>query len=362
MSYKVSPIMPAPLKDQPEDNAHHKQSREKTSFGPKIKPVPETVSIEAGENVAAGFPTLLVEAEKLAHTMMSGYHGRKRAGTGETFWQHRPYIFGDSVSQIDWRQSARADERLFIRQNEWEAAASVWLWRDPSHSMVYSSDVNGGMGLKRGLKTVLQEGHNNGPFETVQKRTRATILATALSILLSQSGERIGVLGHEGRFYGQSRLFSGRGAPARVLESLDHSISEEKLEIPLNHGVKAGSQIVLLSDFFMEASHLKKAIEYYSRQGVRGVLCQVLDPAERDFPFRGRTEFWDTETSDRLLFGNAGSVRQSYQEKFKQHQADLKKISQKSGWPLITHYTQKPAQDALMLLHQALSEKKAGAL
>ena len=74
-----------------------------------------------------------------------GVHGRKRSGPGETFWQYRPYSFGDNVQQIDWHRSARSD-RVFIRENEWEAAQSVWLWRDPSASMEYSSAgyVSGG--------------------------------------------------------------------------------------------------------------------------------------------------------------------------------------------------------------------------
>ncbi|HOP21282.1 MAG TPA: DUF58 domain-containing protein, partial [Amphiplicatus sp.] len=84
------------------------------------------------EEAAALFPALMVEADRVAHTVAAGLHGRRRAGPGETFWQHRAYGFGDPVSAIDWRQSARAADRLYVRQNEWEAAAAVWIWRDAS--------------------------------------------------------------------------------------------------------------------------------------------------------------------------------------------------------------------------------------
>ncbi len=72
---------------------------------------------------AAGrvLPPLLVEAERLAATVILGDHGRKRAGPGESFWQYRPYSFGDSTQRIDWHKSARSD-RIYIRENEWEAA------------------------------------------------------------------------------------------------------------------------------------------------------------------------------------------------------------------------------------------------
>ena len=91
------------------------------------------------ESAAALFPPMLLEAERMAQAVSAGLHGRRRAGPGETFWQHRPYAFGDPVSMIDWRQSARAADRLYVRQNEWEAAAAAYLWRDPSHSLDYSS-------------------------------------------------------------------------------------------------------------------------------------------------------------------------------------------------------------------------------
>ncbi|MEM8985995.1 MAG: DUF58 domain-containing protein, partial [Pseudomonadota bacterium] len=89
---------------------------------------------QQAEKLAAPLPPLLAEAERIAASVLQGVHGRRRAGTGETFWQYRPYAQGDSVASIDWRQSARSD-RLYVRQNEWEASNAVWLWPDGSASM-----------------------------------------------------------------------------------------------------------------------------------------------------------------------------------------------------------------------------------
>ncbi len=83
---------------------------------------------------------LLVEAHRIAATVILGVHGRKRSGPGETFWQYRPYSFGDNVQQIDWHRSARSD-RVFIRENEWEAANTLWLWASPSISMTFQSHL-----------------------------------------------------------------------------------------------------------------------------------------------------------------------------------------------------------------------------
>ena len=83
-------------------------------------------------------PPLMVAAERVAATVAQGVHGRRRVGPGETFWQFRQYSQGDTPNSIDWRQSAKSD-RVYVREREWEAAQTVWLWCDQSPSMDYSS-------------------------------------------------------------------------------------------------------------------------------------------------------------------------------------------------------------------------------
>src|SRR5881275_1363398 len=90
------------------------------------------------EQLAAALPPLLVAAERVASTVAQGVHGRRRVGQGETFWQFRQYQPGDAATRVDWRESAKS-QRLYIRETEWEAAQSVWLWRDASASMSYTS-------------------------------------------------------------------------------------------------------------------------------------------------------------------------------------------------------------------------------
>ena len=92
---------------------------------------------ESGERLADRLPSLMVEADRVATTVAQGVHGRRRTGSGETFWQFRLYQRGDDAAGIDWRQSARS-RHLFVREQEWEAAASVWIWCDLSPSMAFA--------------------------------------------------------------------------------------------------------------------------------------------------------------------------------------------------------------------------------
>src|SRR5256885_14536457 len=137
---------------------------------------PAFVNQQRAEHLASRLPPLLVAAERVAMTVAQGVHGRRRVGQGETFWQFRQYQPGDAASHIDWRKSAKS-ERLYVRETEWEAAQSVWLWRDPSASMDYTS-----------------AGYIAGA-EWPTKRDRAELILVALASLLVRGGERLTLLG-----------------------------------------------------------------------------------------------------------------------------------------------------------------------
>src|SRR5919201_709397 len=78
------------------------------------------------------------EARRVAATVIHGLHGRRRAGSGENFWQYRRFVSGEPAHRVDWRRSAR-DDHLYVREQEWEAAHTVWIWPDRSPSMIFAS-------------------------------------------------------------------------------------------------------------------------------------------------------------------------------------------------------------------------------
>ena len=58
---------------------------------------------------AESLPRLTLEARRIAATIVHGLHGRRRAGSGENFWQYRRFSSGESARRVDWRRSARDD-------------------------------------------------------------------------------------------------------------------------------------------------------------------------------------------------------------------------------------------------------------
>lgn len=276
---------------------------------------------------AAMIPDLLVEAHRVANNVFAGWHGRRKRGSGEDFWQFRPYVAGENLGAIDWRRSAR-DDHLYIRDREWQAAHMVWLWVDESPSMLFRSRD-----------------------ATVAKQSRALVLAFAMAELLARSGERLGWLG-------VSRPILSRNAADKLAEAL--LAAPPQTDIPTAQNVRNYSEVILFSDFLQPFPELLASARAVARQGARGHLVQIVDPAEQRFPYAGRVEFNDPETGQRLTAGNAQLLHDRYERLFADHVDQVSALARAMGWTHTVHRTDQLASQALVRLHVHLSEQAGG--
>jgi uncharacterized protein (DUF58 family) len=287
---------------------------------------------EEAEQAAAALPPLLVAAERVAATVAQGVHGRRRVGQGETFWQFRQYQPGDAAARIDWRESAKS-QRLYIRETEWEAAQSVWLWRDASASMDYSSAayVAGG--------------------DWPTKRDRAELLLAALASLLVRGGERLTLLGS-----GVAPMI-GRAALSRIVQLVEQpaGAAAVPLGLPDFEPLPRAGQLVLIGDFLAPLDRVNTLVAQFAGAGLKGHLLQIADPAEEDLPFTGRVRFAGVEESDEIVIGRVETVRQDYATRFRGHRDGLAAIARAVGWSVGYHRTDNPPLLALLALHAALS-------
>ena len=277
------------------------------------------------EALAAALPPLLVAAERVAATVAQGVHGRRRVGTGETFWQFRRYQGGDSAQMIDWRQSAKADP-LYVRETEWEAAQSVWLWRDASPSMDY-----------RSAKSLPRKGD------------RADLVALALASLLLRAGERVALLGTG------MKPSSGRVTLNR-LATLIESGQAPTGSLPVGERLPRHARVILIGDFLVPLEELRATVGALASRSLRGHLLQILDPAEETLPFGGRVRFEGPEEEGDILFGRVESIRVDYRKEMTRHHQGLEALARQVGWTFTTHRTDRPPQTPLLSLFLALSE------
>ena len=285
---------------------------------------------DRAEQAAAALPPLLVAAERVAATVAQGVHGRRRVGQGETFWQFRQYQPGDPAARIDWRESAKS-QRLYVRETEWEAAQSVWLWRDGSRSMEYSS-----------------AGYVPGA-EWPTKRDRAELLLVALASLLVRGGERLTLLGS-----GVAPI-SGRVTLSRLVELLEHDRTADPAGLPVFEPLPRSGQLVLIGDFLAPLDETHAALGRFAGAGLSGYVLQVSDPAEEDLPFAGRVRFEGVEDHEEVVISRVEQVRRDYDKRFRHHRDGLAALVRGLGWDFGTHRTDRPPHLALLAMHAALA-------
>lgn len=283
------------------------------------------------ERISGALPPLMIEAERLANTLALGVHGRRRAGMGETFWQYRAAHPGDSHGSIDWRRSARSD-RLYVREMEWEAAETVMIWCDRSRAMDYRS-----------------------PTVPRSKRARAELLSLALAVLLRRGGERFGLVGTEAELPRTGE---------RQLQRMGLLLSAER-EAPPEYGappafqMSRGGRAVFFSDFMGPRETVFPHLLDAAGQGIGGIFVQILDPAEAEFPFAGRTRFESMGRAIRHDTDQAGALREAYLERLAERRDDLARTARRAGWQLLLHRTDESPRRALLALHHRLGSARA---
>ncbi len=280
---------------------------------------------EQGERAAASLPPLLVQAERIAQTVAFGVHGRRVTGPGDSFWQFRRYEPEDPASAIDWRQSARS-QHVFVREREWEAAQSVWLWRDGSPSMSYRS----GAGLP-------------------EKAERASVLLLALAALLTRGGERVGALGPGGE------TGIGRAAVRRLAARLADP-AFQAVDTPPALPLPRHTTLILAGDFFTGLDRFEAMVAQYAATGAKGHVLQVVDPAEEEFPFEGRVRFDRADGIDGALIGRAEALREIYRDRFEAHRDALRAAARRYGWSFQWHRTDHRPETAVLALYRRLSD------
>jgi uncharacterized protein (DUF58 family) len=278
--------------------------------------------------LAASLPRLVLEAHRIAANVIHGLHGRRRAGTGENFWQYRRFISGEPSQNVDWRRSAR-DDHLYVREQEWEAAHTVWLWPDRSPSMAFASRQARDSKLERTL-----------------------IVTFALAELLVAGGERVGIPG-------LMNPTASRGVIDKMAQAMLHD-DAARPSLPPSFVPSALAEIVVLSDFWSPISEITAMLAGLSASGAHGVLVQVVDPAEETFPYSGRIEFVEPEGHGVITAGRAERWASDYVERVALHRDQIRAETGRLDWLFATHTTDRSAAELLLFLHSGMTASKAG--
>src|SRR6478672_3564608 len=288
----------------------------------------ETTTVQqatvGARKLADAMPRLILEARRIATTVIHGLHGRRRAGPGENFWQYRRFVSGEPAHHVDWRRSAR-DDHLYVREREWEASHTVWIWPDRSPSMTFASALT-----------------------TDSKLERALVVTFALAEVLVQGGERVGVPG-------LLRPTASRNVIEKMAEAILHDPTE-RTSLPPNFAPSSLSEVVMLSDLWAPIGEVRSTIAQLSATGAHGHSIQIVDPAEESFPYSGRVEFMEPEGAGSVTAGRAETWRADYQAIVARHRAAIRAETDQRGWSFAIHRTDRPASELLLVLHSRMGD------
>jgi uncharacterized protein (DUF58 family) len=220
--------------------------------------------------------------ELLARTVIDGFvaglHRSPYMGLSLDFAEHRAYMPGDDVSDVDWRLWARSD-RYYIKLYEAETNATFAVILDVSKSMAYASGGN------------------------ISKLDYARYLAACLTYFSRQQRDRVGLVTFD------TEIVNYVPPSVRNLDLVLHTLDKVNpgrpggMNNPLLRCAELFSRrgiIALISDFYYEPDEIIHAVRYLRGRGHDVMVFHVLDPAEVDFPFEADSNFEDMESGERI--------------------------------------------------------------
>jgi uncharacterized protein (DUF58 family) len=290
------------------------------ALAPYAQRLPAALQREAAE-LSGVLEHLTVEARQVSAQLAMGIHGRRRPGPGEEFWEFRPFVAGEPAHRIDWRRSAR-DDRLYVREREWESASSYSIWFDLSPSMHFVSAL-----AKK------------------PKRDRALVIGLALADMLVHAGERVAL-------YGRTNPIASRQIIARMAEALLRSgdVARDTGGFPPDIPLRRQDKLILIGDFILPIEDFAERMQRLAAKGVRGKILMIRDPAEELFPFSGEVEFEAMETTELWRVGEAGDVSRAYRDRIVAHREELRRVATKHGFAFLHHVTDRPPAEVLLML------------
>lgn len=287
--------------------------------------------LRLAEETAAGIDKITMPTHLPKKNLQAGNHRLHRSGSGEDFWQYRPYDISDSPSDIDWRQSAKGDS-IFTKQKEWQTTQPITFWCASGASMDFTS---------------------NDDYLT--KSSSAAILTLTLASLMANAGETVTLLGEDIKGGHSSATLQ------RMAAILWHNITTHK-HTPLT-GLphlphKKGSALILINDFINSASVLNYTLQELTRQNI--TIIQILDGAEIDFPYSGHTIFNSSDNQLSHDITQARAVQAGYRKRITQHLSSTQQTCEQNGAYYHLHRTDTPLNQTILSIWQDFKMKEEG--
>jgi uncharacterized protein (DUF58 family) len=231
--------------------------------------------------VVARLAHLDVRARLVVEGFIAGMHRSPFHGFSVEFAEHRPYMPGDPLKNLDWKVWARSD-RYLVKQYTEETNLRC-------HLLV---DLSGSMGF-RSARAVMS------------KLEYAQSLAAALAWLMLHQQDAVGLMLFADKPLAYVPPRAVRSHLDVVLKTLGGIAPQGTTRLgptlhELAERIKRRGLVILLSDLMDKPAEVLSGLQHFRHRNHEVIVFHVLDPEEREFPYTDTATFVDMESGERL--------------------------------------------------------------
>ena len=243
---------------------------------------------------------------------ISGRHRSPYRGFSVEFAEHREYVPGDDIGDLDWKVYGKTD-RYYVKQYIEETNLRATILLDASGSMAYAGDRAAPHGGRR-----------------LRKFDYARYLAASLGHLLIHQQDAVGLVTFDTRI---RRYLPARSRPTHLRVLLDelHALQPgaETAIAPIFHEVAERVHrrglIIVISDLFDDPAEVLKGLHHFRFRKHEVIVLHVMADEELTFPFERWSLFKDLERGDHELELDPQAVRAAYLDEMRRFLAAIEK-------------------------------------
>jgi len=271
----------------------------------------------------------LTGLELVARTIVEGFlagsHRSPHRGSSIEFAQHRQYVPGDELRNVDWKVFARSD-RLVVKEFIEETNLACHLLVDGSESMGYTSLDWNKLDYARWCAAGIAH-------LTLKRRDTA-----GLVIFDEEGRQKVPPGNGEAQLVEVIQTLEGAdpGGPTQIGGVLDWFASRLS-----RRGI-----VPIFSDFFDDLDAIVKGLVRLVHDGHEPILFQVVDPLERSFAFERLLRLDGLEDAGRRKV-DPRALREAYLEEFNAHNEALAKHARSLDIDYVLLDTSQPVDQAL---------------
>jgi len=220
-----------------------------------------------------------LKARMVVEGFIAGLHKSPYHGFSVEFAEHRQYMPGDNIRDVDWKVFAKSD-RYYIKEYEEETNLKAYLLLDRSASMKYASG-------------------------STTKIDYAITLAAALSFMMLKQRDAVGLVTFDEQIRRYIPPRSKSGHLHILLQELANQAPSDRTDIAsalhqMAERINRRGLIILFSDLLDDPVEIVSGLKHFRYKNHEMIVFHILDPRERDFAFPQEAVFKDLETGEEI--------------------------------------------------------------